>query len=118
MVEEDDISQENQIKMARIEIARLEAQKLEIVAQANAQKSNLAKVVAQLDFLEISACFLTLSAIIFRKPALCGLNSKGLDALRIVLVISQATPLGVRFMLHFVQRGMLFSCGTYISFSL
>ena len=40
----DQVSQENQIKMARIEIARLEAQKQEIIAQANAQRANLAKV--------------------------------------------------------------------------
>ena len=46
----DDVSQENQIKMARIEIARLEAQKQEIIAQANAQRANLAKVLIWLSF--------------------------------------------------------------------
>ncbi len=49
-VGDDDFSQENQIKVARIEIARLEAQKLEIVAQTNAQKANLAKVLQYRDF--------------------------------------------------------------------
>ena len=34
-----------QLKNARIEIARLEAEKQEIIAQANTQKDKLAKVV-------------------------------------------------------------------------
>ncbi len=40
-----------QLKSARIEIARLEAEKQEIIAQANTQKEKLAKVLVFTAFL-------------------------------------------------------------------
>ena len=77
----DQVSQENQIKMARIEIARLEAQKQEIIAQANAQRANLAKVGKE----SITYCFFCHPlTITHRKQARSGVNLTGLAVRRTV----------------------------------